>query len=253
MSDLTTPGGRDSVAPQVDPANDYVAVLSQQITVDPAKTCFVIVDLQYATGSRQHGLGLLLAEQGKLEHAEYRFSRIEDVVLPNTKRLLDFCRDRGVRVVHLTYGSEVEDFSDLPLHVREVCRATRNRAGLREHEINDLVKPQGNERVFNKLGASGFNSTALELVLRVYEVDTLLFAGVSTNMCVESTVRDAADRGFRCVVVEDCCGGDAQHTHDASITVMQRLYATVSSADEVMALLDPAAAGAPVAVAAATA
>jgi hypothetical protein len=54
-------------------------------------------------------------------------------------------------------------------------------------------------------------------------------------------------------VVEDCCGGDAQHTHDASITVMQRLYATVSSADEVMGLLDPSAAGAPVAAAAATA
>jgi nicotinamidase-related amidase len=241
MSHPTSPAVRDSVAPQVDPANDYVAVLTPTTELDPARTCFVVVDLQYATGSRQHGLGLLLAGQGKLEHAEYRFSRVEDVVLPNTKRLIDFCRANGVRVVYLTYGSEVEDFSDLPLHVREVCRQTRNRVGLREHEINDLVKPQGNERVFNKLGASGFNSTALELVLRVYEVDTLLFAGVSTNMCVESTVRDAADRAFRCVVVEDCCGGDAQHTHDASITVMQRLYASVASTDEVIERLSAAA------------
>lgn len=240
MSDATPHSARDSVAPQVDPANDYIAVLTPDTRLDPAKTCFVIVDLQYATGSRDHGLGLLLAEQGKLDHAEYRFSRIEQVVLPNTKRLLDFCRANGVRVVHLTYGSEVEDYSDLPLHVREVCRATRNREGLREHEINDLVKPQGSERVFNKLGASGFNSTALELVLRVYGVDTLLFAGVSTNMCVESTVRDAADRAFRCVVVEDCCGGDAQHTHDASITVMQRLFATVDSTDGVIARLSAA-------------
>ena len=92
---------------------------------------------------------------GQARACGIRFSRIEDVVLPNTKRLLDF------------------------------CRATRNREGLREHEINDLVKPGGNERVFNKLGASGFSSTALELVLRVYEVDTLLFAGVSTDEVIE--------------------------------------------------------------------
>jgi nicotinamidase-related amidase len=236
---MTSLGAHDgpSSHPDVDPATDYVAAHTPGIDLDPARTCLVLVDIQYATGSRQHGLGKLLAEEGKLHEAAYRFDRIDQQVIPNAKRLLDFCRGHDIRRVFLTYGSEVSDFSDLPEHVRDVCRATNNRAGHREHEIVDELKPIENERVFNKLGASGFQSTPIELVLRVYGVDTLLFGGVSTNMCVEGTMRDAADRGFRCVVVEDACGGDAQSTHDASITVLQRLYGRAASTDEVLAKL----------------
>jgi nicotinamidase-related amidase len=194
---------RESTAPNVDGANDYVAVFTPETELDPARVCLVIVDMQYATGSRTTGLGKRLAAQGKLEDAEYRFARIEQYVVPNSKRLLDFFRTHDLRRVYLTYGSEVSDYSDLPEHVLELCRGTNNRVGEREHEIVDELKPLPNERVFNKIGASGFNSTALELVLRVYGVDTLVFTGVSTNMCVEGTMRDAAERDFRCFMVED--------------------------------------------------
>jgi nicotinamidase-related amidase len=226
---------RESRPPDVDPANDYVAIYTPHgMELDPARTCLVVVDVMYATGSRETGLGKLLAVQGKLEEAAYRFDRIEQYVIPNTRRLLELCREHDVRRVFLTYGSEVSDYSDLPEHVRELCRATNNRAGEREHEIVDELKPWPNERVFNKLGASAFNSTALELVLHVYGVDTLLFTGVSTNMCVEGTMRDAADRGFRCFLVEDATGGDAQETHDASVTVLQRLFGQITTTDAVL-------------------
>jgi nicotinamidase-related amidase len=230
---------RESRPPDVDPANDYVAVFTPEgFALDPARTCLVVVDVMYATGSRETGLAKLLAAQGKLADAEYRYDRIERFVVPNSRRLLDYCRAHEIRRVFLTYGSEVSDYSDLPEHVRELCRQTRNRVGEREHEIVDELKPQPNERVFNKLGASAFNSTALELVLRVYGVDTLLFTGVSTNMCVEGTMRDAADRGFRCFLVEDATGGDAQATHDASLAVLQRLYGQITTTDAVLAELD---------------
>jgi biuret amidohydrolase len=230
---------RESSRPEVDPANDYVAIFTPQgMELDPARTCLVIVDVMYATGSRDAGLGKRLAAQGKLEEAAYRYDRIEQYVIPNSRRLLDFCREHDVRRVFLTYGSEVSDYSDLPEHVRELCRETNNRAGEREHEIVDELKPRPNERVFNKLGASAFTSTALDLVLRVYGVDTLLFTGVSTNMCVESTVRDAADRGYRCFVVEDATGGDAESTHDASLVVMQRLFAQLTTTEAVLAELE---------------
>ena len=229
---------RESTAPDVDGANDYVAIFTPETELDPARVCLVIVDVQYATGSRTTGLGKRLAAQGKLEDAEYRFARIEQYVVPNSKRLLDFFRAHDLRRVYLTYGSEVSDSSDLPEHVLELCRGTNNRVGEREHEIVDELKPLPNERVFNKIGASGFNSTALELVLRVYGVDTLLFTGVSTNMCVEGTMRDAADRDFHCFMVEDACGADSPAMHEASITVVQRLFGQITTTAEVMERLE---------------
>jgi nicotinamidase-related amidase len=216
---------------------DYVAVFTPEARIDPAETCLVVVDMMYATGSRDTGLGRRLAGQNLLHEAEYRFSRIETYVVPNTKRLLDFCREHDIRRVYLTYGSEVSDYSDLPDHVRTLCRETNNRIGEREHEIIDELKPLPNERVFNKIGASAFNSTALDLVLHVYGVKTLLFTGVSTNMCVEGTMRDAADRGFNCIVVEDACGADSPEMHEAALTVLQRLFGSVSTTDEVLASL----------------
>ena len=229
---------RESKDPNVDGANDYVAVFTPETELDPAKVCLLVVDMQYATGSRTTGLGKRLALQGKLEDAEYRFARIEEYVLPNTKRLLEFFREHDLRRVFLTYGSEVSDYSDLPEHVRELCRETNNRVGEREHEIHDDLKPLPNERVFNKIGASAFNSTAIELVLRVYGVDTLLLTGVSTNMCVEGTMRDAADRGFRCFMIEDACGADSPAMHEASVTVVQRLFGKVTSTAEAVARLE---------------
>ncbi len=229
---------RESKPPDVDGASDYVAIYTPDAELDPASVCLVIVDTQYATGSRTTGLGKLLTAQGKLADAEYRYSRIENCVLPNTKRLLDYFRAHDLRRVYLTYGSEVSDYSDLPGHVRELCRQTNNRVGEREHEIIDELKPLPNERVFNKIGVSPFNSTALDLVLRVYGADTLLFTGVSTNMCVEGAARDAADRDFRCFVVEDACGADSPAMHEASLIVVQRLFAKVTTTAEVIERLE---------------
>jgi biuret amidohydrolase len=229
---------RESKPPEVDGANDYVAIYTPESELDPATVCLVVTDIQYATGTRTTGLGKVLAAQGKLGDAEYRYSRIENFVIPNTKRLIDFFRANDMRLVYLTYGSEVSDYSDLPNHVRELCRSTNNRVGEREHEIVDEVKPQPNERVFNKLGASAFNSTPINLVLHVYGVDTLLFTGVSTNMCVEGTLRDAADRNFRCFLVEDACGADSPAMHEASLTVTQRLFGEIISTDTVIEKLE---------------
>jgi len=126
----------------------------------------------------------------------------------------------------------------------DLCRATRNWVGQREHEVLDELMPGPNERVFNKITPSAFNSTPLELVLHTYGVDTLLFTGVSTNMCVEGTFRDAADRGFHCLLVEDACGADSQAMHDAALTVLQRLYGGVVSTQNVLAKLEAGAASA---------
>ena len=214
--------------------DDYVSVYTRGVELDPRRTCLVVVDLMYATGHPDHGLGALLREQGKLEEAHYRFSRIADLVVPNTLRLLAWAREHEMRRVFLTYGSEVSDYSDLAPQMLGVCQATSNRVGLREHDLLDELDRRPDERVVNKITPSAFNSSPLELILRTYGCDTLLFTGVSTNMCVEGTLRDAADRGFGCVLVDDACGADSEAYHDAACVVTQRLYGTVMRTQEVI-------------------
>lgn len=221
-----------------DGANDYVATYTPTPELDPATACLVIVDIMYATGHPETGLGRLLASEGRLHEAEYRYRRIAEKVIPNTRRLLDYCRANDIRRVFLTYGSEVSDFSDLTPQMHSLCVSTNNRVGEREHEIVEELTPLPNERVFNKITPSAFTSTPIDIVLRAYGVDTLLFTGVSTNMCVEHTLRDASSYGYGCLLVDDACGADSPEMHEAACTVMQRLYGSVITTDEAIATLD---------------
>lgn len=218
--------------------NDYVSIYTRPVALEPTTTCLVVVDMMYATGHPDFGLGRLLASEGRLDEASYRFARIAEQVLPHTLRLLEWARANDMRRVFLTYGSEVIDYSDLSPQMYELCRATDNRTGKREHELLDALARRPDERVVNKITPSGFTSSELELILHTYGVSDLLFTGVSTNMCVESTLRDASDRGFGCVLVDDACGADTQAYHDAAITVIQRLYGHVLSTEEVIDRLD---------------
>jgi len=223
--------------------DDYVSIYTPPLTLEATRTCLVVVDLMYATGHPDFGLGALLRAQGRLDDAVYRFRRIEELVVPNTLRLLAWAREHGMRRIFLTYGSEVSDYSDLSPQIFELCRATRNRVGYREHELLDVLERRDDERVVNKITPSAFSSSPLELILRTYGCDTALFTGVSTNMCVEGTLRDASDRGFGCVLVEDACGADSDEYHAASCTVIQRLYGHVLGTQDVIDRLEAARSG----------
>jgi biuret amidohydrolase len=218
--------------------DDYVSIYTPPLRVDPSTTCLVVVDLMYATGHPDFRLGKLLKEQGRFEDAAYRFRRIAEHVLPNTLRLLAWAREHDMRRMFLSYGSEVSDYSDLSPQMFELCRATRNRVGYREHELLDELERRDDERLVNKLTPSAFASSPMDLILRTYGCDTLLFTGVSTNMCVEGTLRDAADRGFGCVLVEDACGADSEEYHAAACAVIQRLYGHVQSTQALVDQLD---------------
>lgn len=219
------------------PPGDYVVAFAPRVELEPATTALVVVDLQYGFASRRAGLGRLLAAHGLSDAAEYRFSRIDDVVVPNTARLLAAFRDRGLRRVFLAVGSAVDDFSDLPPNLHELCRATNTRIGEPEYEILDAVAPGPGEPVLHKRALSAFVATPLERLLRSWGVATLVFAGITTNMCVEHNVRDAADRGFGCVLVQDGCATDSPQMHDASLHTVARLYGRVARTEQVLAEL----------------
>src|SRR5437764_304282 len=83
----------------------FFDAFTRPISISPRDTALVVVDMQYASGSRHHGLGAHLARQGTLADAEYRFQRIESLIIPNTQRLLAAWRGAGAPVIYLTVGA----------------------------------------------------------------------------------------------------------------------------------------------------
>ena len=222
------------------PGTDYAAQFNPGFALDPARVALVVVDMQYASGSRKEGLGRLLAEQGNEAQGAYRFDRIERDVVPTIARLLEFFRTRSLRVIYLTVGSELPDYSDLPPHMRAMAEAVGNTRGRREHEILDALAPRPGEAVLNKTTMSAFHSSGFERLVRAWGVAQLVFTGISTNSCVEGTARDAVDRGFRGLLVEDGCGAASQSLHDATCANFARLLGRVTSSAQVLAELEGA-------------
>lgn len=215
-------------------ADDYAHQFNPRFRLDPARVALVVVDMQYASAARDHGLGRFLGERGREAQGKYRFDRIESVVVPTIQRLLEGFRRRGLRIVYLAVGSELPDYSDLLPHMRALAEAVGNTAGQKEHAVLDALAPLPGEPVINKTTMSAFHSSGFERLLRAWGIEQLVLAGVSTNSCVEGTARDAADRGYRCLLVEDGCGAASQRLHEAACENFQRLLGRVDSAVAVL-------------------
>ena len=220
--------------------SDYAHQFNPGFGLDPRTVALVVVDMQYASGSRDHGLGRGLKARGQEALGAYRFDRIEQTVVPTIQRLLAFFRQHRLKLVYLTVGSELPDYSDLLPHMRAFAESAGNTRGNHEHEILDALAPRAGEAVLNKTTMSAFHSTGFERLVRAWGVEQLVFTGISTNSCVEGTARDAADRGFRCLLVEDGCGAASQTLHDATCTNFARLLGRVASSAQVLTELERA-------------
>ena len=212
---------------------DYIRAFTTERAPDPARAALVIVDMQYATGSRQGALGRRLKAQGSTT-ADYRFERIERFVVPNAQRLLDAWRAARRRVLFVTIGATLADCSDAPPHMRKLFLELENYAGSREHEIIDELKPRAGEAIVNKTSNGAFATSGIDSVLRAWNCDQLYLLGVSTNMCVDSTAREAADRGYAVTLIEDACGATQPALHAATMINFQRLFGRVRSTAEVL-------------------
>ncbi len=209
--------------------NDYASCFNPGFSLESRKTALLVIDMQYATACRTTGLGKLLKEKGQEELGTYRFERIEKWVVPNTLRLLVFFRKHGLKVIYITVGSESSDYRDLPPNLRPLAQAVENREGLPNHNILDELKPAQGEPVLNKATMSAFNSSLIDSVLRSRGIEYLIFTGVSTNSCVEGTARDAADKGYHCIIAEDACGAANENLHLASLENFKRLLGRVET------------------------
>ncbi len=224
---MTTPG-------------DYIRAFMTERPVDLSRSALVIIDMQYATGSRQGALARKLQAEGSTV-GEYRFRRIEQSVLPNALRLRDQFSRLGRPVLHVTVGAAHPDALDAPVHMRKMFAEFRNFVGSREHEILDELKPRPGEHVLRKTTNGAFASSNIDSLLRALECEQLYLTGISTNMCVESTGREASDRGYLVTLVEDACGTTHEDLHQATMRNFQRLFGRVRSTSEVLGELQTGA------------
>jgi nicotinamidase-related amidase len=215
-------------------ARDYASLFNPPFELDRRSVALVVVDMQYASASRRDGLGALLKAKGLEDRGAYRFDRIEQVVTPTIQSLLVAFRRDKLPVVYLTVGSKLPDFGDMLPGMRRFAEAIGNTEGAKEHRILDELAPLAREAVVNKTTMSAFHSSGFERLFQAMGRTPLCFTGVSTNSCVEGTARDAADRGFQCVIVEDGCGAGSGELHDATCRNFARLLGRVATAREVL-------------------
>ncbi|HYM68661.1 MAG TPA: cysteine hydrolase [bacterium] len=207
------------------------------------QVALLVVDMQHFCAHPDYGLGLKLRERFPAA-AEYFFARL-GLVVPNIARLQRAFRDTHRRVIFTTFGPELPDGADLPKSRRRPAtpgaRQFNNFArGTIQHSILPELQPVAGDLVINKVTTSAFTSTGIDQDLRHLGIEALVVTGVSTEVCVESTARDAADRGYECVIVEDACATLDEAAHEAMLISFSRLFGRVMTTEEVIVeLLSP--------------
>lgn len=210
------------------------------------RTGLLVVDMQYFC---HPDFGMPAAmESVRAGYSNYKRQRFE-TVMPNCLRLVEAFRDAGKPVVFLTIGPELPDCSTPPLPMvrRNAQRANYSGrqvvfpAGTFEHSIMKEFETQPGEPIVNKLTASAFMTSKIDSVLRNMGIDSLVIIGVATNACVESTARDAADVGYRCVLVDDACVCYDGAFHEMTMRSFSRVFGRVAQTESVLQeILEPA-------------
>ncbi len=171
--------------------------------------------------------------------------------VPPLQALLAAAREAGMLIIHTREGHR-PDLSDAPKH-----KVERGEPSLRigqpgpmgrilvrgepGHDIIPELYPEPGEPVIDKPGKGAFYQTDLELMLKNREIDTLLVCGVTTEVCVNTTVREANDRGFRCIVLSDCCASYFPAFHEAGLAMIKAqggIFGWVTSSPKVLTALD---------------
>ncbi len=203
------------------------------ITIDLARTALVVIDMQYHDAHADHGVVAAL-EKIHPGSTAYNVERLATVV-PAIRRVLDHARATDLQVIHVVVGSDYQDLRDFNKRMRHWIFDLQERSGMADfywtksptYQILEELTPAEGETVFRKRSFGAFNSTNFENLLREMDIETMLVTGCVTNYCVETTVRDAADRGFAVAMIDEAIAGFSQEAHDATMASLRGGFAAV--------------------------
>jgi len=187
---------------------------------DPATTALLVIDMQ-RDFVEPGGFGEMLGND---------VSPLRRAIAP-TKRVLETARRLGIQVIHTREGHR-PDLTDLPPTKKARGKLKTGIGdpgpmgrvlvrGERGHDIVPELAPAPGEPVVDKPGKGSFYATDLELILRERGIRSLLVTGVTTEVCVHTTVREANDRGFECLVLEDCVASYFPEFQEAAIKMIK--------------------------------
>ncbi|MER9755096.1 cysteine hydrolase [Mesorhizobium sp. M0166] len=222
----------------------------QPVSIDPAKTAVLVVDMQNDFGSKG----------GMFDRAGINISGIQKAVGP-TATVTAAARKLRLPVIYLKMGyhSDLSDLgtSDAPNRLRHLQifgvgekmtapDGSESRILIRDNWGTDIVndlKPEAGDVVLYKTRFSGFYETELDAVLKAAGIKQLIVTGCTTSVCVESTIRDAFFRDYHCILLTDCTSEpialDAPRSnHDASITLVQILFGWTSTSDHFLKAIE---------------
>ena len=210
-----------------------------EFTFDPTTTALVIIDMQRD-----------FVEPGGFGEALGNDVSILRTTIAPIKKVLEACRKLGMMIVHTREGHRT-DLTDCP--PSKLVRGKPKRKigdggsmgrllvrGEAGHDIIPELYPKAGEIVIDKPGKGAFYATDFEAILRNRGIKSLIVCGVTTEVCVNTTVREANDRGFNCLVPDDCVGSyfpDFQKAALAMIKAQGGIFGWVSDSKKVLKAL----------------
>jgi nicotinamidase-related amidase len=208
--------------------------------VDWDRAALLLIDCQNYGASSDCGLIPMLVERHS-DVAEYYVPRIRNSI-SNAQRLLKAFRSVQRDVIFTRHGALLPSGRDMIARRQRRDSDARDQSdrptlwpkGSTEHQIVDELAPLDDELVIDKNSSSPFNGTGIDQLLRNLKVETLVVAGMATDMCVETTARDAGDRGYNVIVVEDAVATFIEEHHYAALSAMARVYTQVWTTDSVL-------------------
>ena len=207
----------------------------------PSTTALLVIDMQRD----------FLDAGGYAAHAGLDIGALRRPI-PAIRHLLAAARRLGMLVVHTREGHR-PDLADCPPAKLERSRAAGAEIGSTGplgrllvrgefgHDFIDELAPLPGEPVVDKPGYGAFHQTDLGQVLQTRGISDLVLSGVTTEVCVHSTLREAVDRGFRCALARDACGSAHPHLHEAAlqmVAVEGGLFGRVAASSSLIAELE---------------
>ena len=205
---------------------------------DIGKWALVIIDMQNDFLHLDGGLGRIARERPAME-IDMPFVRS---TIPNVERLITAFR-RAARPVVFVVHRVKRDYSDAQFPYWRLGLGPESAEpfvveGTWGAELVDTLQPGPGDHVVTKKGYCGFSNTSLDTILRASEVSTCVVVGVTTCVCVSTTVRGGVEHNYRMVVAKDAVAEVNRHTHIAELETLARNFADVLDTDDILAMLE---------------